>query len=97
MDNEDPKRRKIKNLKDVGMCVIDIMQYQQERKHISKSLRENMISIDTGDIKATDFDLTVAQKRQLALAGRKGVEGFLVKKEAKTKLPSWRLAIEGKK
>lgn len=74
------KRREIKSLKDVGMCVIDIMQYQQERKHISKSLWENMISIDTGDVKATDFDLTSGQKQQLAMAGRKGVEGFLAKK-----------------
>lgn len=74
------KRRNIKNLKDVGMCLVDILQYQAERRHISKSLWENMISIDTGNIKATDFDLTSAQKRQLAVAGREGVERFVAKK-----------------
>lgn len=77
------KRREIKNLKDVGMCVIDIMQYQQERKHISKSLWENMISINVGKIKATDFDLISGQKQQLALAGREGVERFVVNKGKK--------------
>lgn len=74
------KRRKIKNLKDVAMCFVDIQQHQAERKHISKSLWENMVTINTGDIKATDFDLSTAQKRQLAVAGREGVERFLVKK-----------------
>lgn len=77
------KRREIKGIKDVALCVIDIMQYQQERKHISESLWENMISIDTGAIRATDFDLSTAQKQQLAMAGREGVEKFLVKKGKK--------------
>lgn len=71
------KRRKIKNLKDVVMCLVDIQQYQAELKHISKSLWENMISIDTGNIKATDFDLTLAHKQQLAMAGKKGVKRFI--------------------
>ena len=75
------KRREIKSLKDVLMCLVDIQQYQAERKHISKSLWENMININTGDIKATDFDLTTAQKHQLAMAGKDGVEKFLIKKD----------------
>lgn len=74
------KRRKIKNIFDVLGAFVAIQMYQAEKRHISKSLWENMISIDTGDIKATDFDLSVGQKRRLAMAGREGVKRFLAKK-----------------
>lgn len=82
-DDYGQRRREIKSLSDVISSFVDIMMYQAERKHISRSLWENMISIDTGNIKATDFDLTSAQKRQLAMAGREGVEKFLAKKDNK--------------
>ncbi len=82
-DDYGQRRREIKSLSDVFGSFVDIMMYQAERKHISRSLWENMISIDTGNIKATDLDLTSAQKRQLAMAGREGVERFLAKKGKK--------------
>lgn len=73
-------RRKFKNIFDVLGAFVAIQMHQAEKRHISKSLWENMISIDTGDIQATDFDLSVGQKQRLAIAGRQGVERFLAKK-----------------
>lgn len=78
-DDYGQGRREIKGLSAVIGSFVDIMMYQAERKHISKSLWENMISIDTGDIKATDFDLSAGQKQRLARAGRQGVERFIAK------------------
>lgn len=73
-------RRKITSIFSLIGSLIDVLMYRSETQHVSDSLRNNTINIDTGDIKATDFDLSKRQKQQLANAGKEGVLRFIEKR-----------------
>lgn len=57
----DFKRTEIKNMKDFGLAVGNMMLYQIEREHIHSGYWERTIPINTGNITATEFDLKKSQ------------------------------------
>jgi glycerol kinase len=52
---------------------------------------ERTVFIDTGDIGATDFDLTPAQIRWLVEQGAKATEDYFKPEKARGEVPSWLL------
>jgi NTE family protein len=79
-DNEYSINRKIAKIKGIRAylgVIIDTMMHSAEMQHVSKELWKNTISINTGNIGATEFSLNDTQKQFLANQAKIAVQKFL--------------------
>jgi NTE family protein len=62
----------------MSLAILNTLTGFYDRMHVQDpSVVARTIFIDTGDIKATDFDLTDKQRDQLFASGQKAAENFL--------------------
>jgi hypothetical protein len=69
--------KKIESFSDFISAHVDGHMKQQEKLHVSDNLWKNMVTIKTGTVSTTDFDLSTAQKKYLTLQGELGAYVFI--------------------
>jgi NTE family protein len=69
-------RLEVKNVIDYTKCIIDALLSQNERLHIKNDYWKRTVTINSFNISATNFNITMDQKRQLIDEGFKSTERF---------------------
>ncbi|WP_062048171.1 patatin-like phospholipase family protein [Bacillus sp. JCM 19034] len=70
-------RNKMKNAIDMYRALFETMSNAHDLRYIDEEHAKNIVFIPVLDIKATDFELTEEQKKELITLGRKETEEFL--------------------
>jgi NTE family protein len=88
-DDCERSLHKIEGLRGFISRIIETMMRSAERRHVSESLWENTISINTGNIGTTEFNLSDEQKIFLQKSAKKAVLEFIKSN------PFWRFNTKG--
>ena len=66
----------INGILDFAGAVVGFLQVQANKKHLKSADKARTVFIDTGSVKATDFDLSEQQVATLLAAGKQAVERY---------------------